>query len=164
RDPKKITPEEREKTMAKSPFPEFEFKWPNFDQNFFERFNVPGIDTQALMDSQRKNIDALINANRKAAEGYANMMRRQGEILTETMQAIQEATSDLMKANSGQDLPKKQAELVEKTVGRAFKHMRELAEMAVSANSDAFKIMRDRATESIEELRALTEKMTPQKK
>jgi phasin family protein len=150
--------------MAKSPFPEFEFKWPNFDPSFFERFNVPGIDTQALMDSQRKNIDALINANRKAAEGYANMMRRQGEIMTETMQAIQEASADLMKANAGQDLPKKQAELVEKTVGRAFKHMKELADMAVSANTDAFKIMRDRATESIEELRELTEKISAGKK
>ena len=149
--------------MAKSPFPEFDFKWPNFDQSFFERFTVPGIDTHALMEGQRKNIEALVNANRKAAEGYANMMRRQGEIMTETMTAIQDAVGDLMKANSGQDLPKKQAELVEKTVGRAFKHMKELAEMAVSANSDAFKIMRDRASESIEELRALTEKMTPKK-
>ena len=150
--------------MAKSPFPEFDFKWPNFDQGFFERFTVPGIDTQALMESQRKNIEALVNANRKAAEGYVNMMRRQGEILTETMQAIQEASADLMKANAGQDLPKKQAELVEKTVGRAFKHMRELAEMAVTANTDAFKIMRDRATESIEELKALTDKISAGKK
>ena len=150
--------------MAKSPFPDFEFKWPNFDQNFFERFKVPGIDTQALMESQRKNIEALINANRKAAEGYTNMMRRQGEIMAETMQGIQEAVGDLMKANSGQDLPKRQAELVEKTVGRAFKHMRELADMAVSANGDAFKIMRDRASESIEELRALTDKMSSGKK
>ena len=58
------------------------------------------------------------------------MMRRQGEIMTETMQAIQEAVADLMKANDGKDLPKKQAELVEKTIGRAFKHMRELAELA----------------------------------
>jgi phasin family protein len=149
--------------MAKSPFPEFDFKWPNFDQSFFERFTVPGIDTQALMEGQRKNIEALVNANRKAAEGYANMMRRQGEIMTETMTAIQESVGDLMKANAGQDLPKKQAELVEKTVGRAFKHMKELAEMAVSANSDAFKIMRDRASESIEELKALTEKMTAKK-
>ena len=150
--------------MAKSPFPEFDFKWQNFDQSFFERFTVPGIDTQALMESQRKNIDALVNANRKAAEGYANMMRRQGEIMSETMTAIQEAVGDLMKANSGKDLPKKQTELVEKTVGSAFKHMRELADMAVSANSDAFKIMRDRASESIEELRALTDKMSSGKK
>jgi phasin family protein len=150
--------------MAKSPFPEFDFKWPNFDASFFERFNVPGIDTQALMESQRKNIEALVNANRKAAEGYANMMRRQGEIMTETMQSIQEAAADLMKANAGQDLPKKQAELVEKTVGRAFKHMKELADMAVTANTDAFKIMRDRASESIEELRALTEKISTAKK
>lgn len=148
----------------KSPFPEFEFKWPNFDPSMFDKFQVPGLDTSALMESQRKNIEAVIKANQKAAEGYGNLLRRQGEIMTETLQAIQEAAGELMTANAGKDLPKKQAELVEKTVGRAFKHMKELAEMAASANSDAFKIMRDRASESIEELRALTEKISTGKK
>ena len=32
--------------MAKSPFPEFDFKWPNFDQGFLDRFTVPGLDTR----------------------------------------------------------------------------------------------------------------------
>ena len=26
----------------KPPFSEFEFKWPNFDQNFWDKFKVPG--------------------------------------------------------------------------------------------------------------------------
>ena len=76
---------------SKSPFPEFDFKWPNFDQGFWERFSVPGIDNNALMASQKKNFEALVKANQKAAQGYQNMMRRQGEIMAESMQAIQEA-------------------------------------------------------------------------
>ena len=148
----------------KSPFPEFDFKWPNFDQGFWDRFSVPGIDTSALMDSQRKNFDALIKANQKAAEGYQNMMRRQGEIMTETMQSIQEAVADLMQANDGKELPKKQAELVEKTIARALKHMRELAEMTISANSDAFKVIQTRAKESIGEMQELAERISTAKK
>jgi phasin family protein len=69
-----------------------------------------------------------------------------------------------MKANDGRDLPKKQAELVEKTVGRAFKHMKELAELAIDANSDAFKVMQDRAKESIAEMQELAEKITAARK
>jgi phasin family protein len=69
-----------------------------------------------------------------------------------------------MKANDGKDLPKKQAELVEKTIGRAFKHMKELAELAIDANSDAFKIMQERAKESIGEMQELAEKITAGKK
>lgn len=145
---------------SKSPFPEFDFKWPNFDQGFWERFSVPGIDNNALMASQKKNFEALVKANQKAAQGYQNMMRRQGEIMAESMQAIQESVGDLMKANDGKDLPKKQTELVEKTVGRALKHMKELAELAIDANSDAFKIMQDRAKESIAEMQELAEKIT----
>ena len=68
---------------GKNPFPEFDFKWPNFDPNFLERFNVPGMDASALMESQRKNFEALVNANRKAAEGYQNLMRRQAELIKE---------------------------------------------------------------------------------
>ncbi len=148
----------------KSPFPEFDFKWPNFDQGFWDQFNVPGVDTSALMESQKKNFDALVKANQKAAEGYQQMMVRQGEIMTETMGAIQEAVTDLMKANDGKDLPKKQAELIEKTVARALKHMKELAELAIDANSDAFKVMRDRAKESIGEMQDLADKIAAGKK
>ena len=149
---------------SKSPFPEFDFKWPNFDQGFWDRFSVPGINNAALMESQKKNFEALIKANQKAAQGYQNLMRRQGEIMTETMQAIQESVADLMKANDGKDLPKKQAELVEKTIGRALKHMKELAELAIDANSDAFKIMQERAKESIGEMQELAEKITAGRK
>ena len=148
----------------KSPFPEFDFKWPNFDQGFWDRFSVPGIDTAALMDSQKKNFEALVKANQKAAEGYQNMMRRQGEIMTETMQSIQEAVAELMQANDGKELPKKQAELVEKTIARALKHMRELAEMTISANSDAFKVIQTRAKESIGEMQELAERISSAKK
>lgn len=148
----------------KSPFPEFDFKWPNFDQGFWDRFSVPGLDTSALMDSQKKNFDALVKANQKAAEGYQNLMRRQGEIMTETMQSIQEAVGDLMKANDGKELPKKQAELVEKTVGRALKHMRELAQLTIDANSDAFKVIQERAKESIGEMQELAEKISSSKR
>jgi phasin family protein len=146
--------------MAKGPFPEFDFKWPNFDQAFWERFNVPGLDTSALMESQKKNFEALVKANQKAAEGYQNLMRRQAEIMTETMQAIQESVADLMKANDGKDLPKRQAELVEKTIGRALTHMKDLAELAINANGDAFKVMQDRAKESIVEMQELAERIS----
>jgi phasin family protein len=150
--------------MAKSPFPEFDFKWPNFDPNFMERFSMPGLDTSALMESQKKNFEALVKANQKAAEGYQNLMRRQAEIMSETMQAIQESVGDLMKANDGKDLPKKQAELVEKTIGRALKHMKELAQLTIDANGDAFKVMQDRAKESISEMQELAEKISTARK
>ena len=150
--------------MAKSPLPEFDFKWPNFDQGFWDRFSVPGMDTSALMESQRRNFDALVKANHKAAEGYQNLMRRQAEIMTETMQAIQESVTDLMKANDGKDMPTKQAELVEKTIGHALKHMKELADLAITANGDAFKVMQDRAKESIEAMQELAEKISAGRK
>lgn len=148
----------------KNPFPEFEFKWPNFDQSFWDKFSVPGMDTNSLMQSQKKNFEALVKANQKAAEGYQNLMRRQGEIMSETLGSLQESITELMQANKGGELPKKQAELVEKTVGRALKHMKELAELAINANGDAFKVIQERAKESISEMQDLADKISSGKK
>lgn len=149
---------------SKNPFPEFEFKWPNFDQSFWDKFSVPGMDANALMQSQKKNFEALVKANQKAAEGYQNLMRRQGEIMSETLGSLQESIAELMQANDGRELPKKQAELVEKTVGRALKHMKELAELAINANGDAFKVIQERAKESIAEMQELADKISTGKK
>ena len=44
----------------KSPFPELDFKWPNFDQGFWDRFSVPGIDTSALSLSVTPANDAPV--------------------------------------------------------------------------------------------------------
>ena len=148
----------------KPPFPDFDFKWPNFDEGFWDRFKVPGVDASSLVESQKKNFEAMVKANRKAAEGYQNLMRRQVEILTETMQSIQESAGELMKANAGKELPRKQAELVEKTISRALQHMKEMADLTISANSDAFRIMQDRATHSISEMQTLAEKFSGGKK
>ena len=42
--------------------------------------------------------------------------------------------------------------------------MKELAELAIDANSDAFKVMRDRAKESIGEMQDLADKISAGKK
>jgi phasin family protein len=149
---------------TKSPFPEFDFKWPKMDQGFWERFTVPGIDSSALMQSQQKNFEALVNANQKAAEGYQALLRRQGEILGETMRSIQEAANELMQANDGRELPKKQAELIEKTIGNALKYMQELAELTITANTDTMNVIQDRARESVAEMRELAEKLSSHRK
>ena len=149
--------------VSKPPFPEFDFKWPNFSEGFLDRFKVPGVDTSLIMESQKKNFEALIKANQKAAEGYQTLMHRQSEILSETIQSIQASAADLMRANDGRDLPKMQAEVVEKTIGQALNHMKELAELAISANGDAFKVIQDRAKESIAEMQALAQTLSSAK-
>jgi hypothetical protein len=59
---------------------------PVFDFNkLISQFQLPGVDFTALVDRERKNIEALVKANRIAFEGWQRLVRRQAEMLQETM-------------------------------------------------------------------------------
>ena len=46
-----------------------------------ESFQVPGVDLRSVLDSQRKNVEALTQATQIATEGATAIGRRQAEIL-----------------------------------------------------------------------------------
>jgi phasin family protein len=136
------------------------FAFPQFDfTTFTTRLKDAGLDGESIMRAHQKNFAAVTEANRKAAEGYMKLFTRQKEIFEETVAAVQEAVADLMAANKGKDLSKPQTALIEKTISRALANMRELAELAMGANSEAYKVIRSRTEESIEEVQALTAKL-----
>jgi hypothetical protein len=55
---------------------------PFFDfTKLMSQFRLPGVDFGALVDRERKNIEALAEANRIAFEGWQSLVRRQAEIL-----------------------------------------------------------------------------------
>ena len=59
---------------------------PVFDfTKLMSQFRLPGVDFAALVDRERKNIEALAKANRIAFEGWQRLVRRQAEMLQETM-------------------------------------------------------------------------------
>ena len=122
---------------------------PFFDfTKLMSQFRLPGIDFAALVDRERKNIEALAEANRIAFEGWQSLVRRQGEILQETMKKVV--------ADAGQeDAMKKRADLAKDGFEKALGNMRELAEMATKSQKDAFEVVRKRVEENVESIRNL---------
>src|SRR5690606_5818899 len=47
---------------------------------------VPGVDIDAILASQRKNIEAVTAANQLAIEGMQAVLRRQAEILRQSLE------------------------------------------------------------------------------
>ncbi len=105
---------------------------PVFDfTKLMSQFRLPGVDFAALVDRERRNIEALAKANRIAFEGWQRLVRRQAEILQETMKEVV--------ANAGQqDAIKKRADLAKEGFEKALANMRELAEMATKSQKEAF--------------------------
>ena len=125
---------------------------PVFDfTKLMSQFRLPGVGFAALVDRERKNIEALAKANRIAFEGWQRLVRRQAEILQETMKEVV--------ANAGQqDAIKKRADLAKEGFEKALANMRELAEMATKSQKEAFDVVRKRIEENVEGIRNLGKK------
>ena len=120
-------------------------------------FKVPGVDMESLMETQRKNVEALNQANRVAVEGMQALAQRQSEIMRQTMDEMRAAMEDLSKSANAQEMSTKQAELVKEAMEKALANMRELAEMVSKSNTEAFEVVNQRVNESFEELKGLVE-------
>ena len=117
---------------------------------------IPGFDMQAVMDAQRKNIEALTAANQAAVQGMQAVAQRQAEILSQAMNEVSSIAQQLAgSASNPQEMTTKQAELARKAFEQALANMRELAEMVSKSNTEAFAIINKRVTESLQELKGL---------
>ena len=124
------------------------------------RYRLPAMDLEGVMDTQRKNVEALTVANQKAFESMRSIISRQMEILRETMESTAGAIKDLSAVASPKDVTKRQSELLRQAVERALSNMREMTEMVSQANTEAFTSINARATENLKEIRALTQRLT----
>lgn len=129
-------------------------------EKLLQRLRLPGVDVPALVEAQKKNLQALREANQKAYDGALALAKRQTEIFEETIREWQDVAKDLAAKAPAEAAASRQAELAKKAVEKALANMRELAEMAVQSQADAFQIIGRRVRASIEELREYTHRKT----
>jgi phasin family protein len=122
-------------------------------------FRVPGIDLEAAVASQRKNIEALTQANQLAVEGVQAVMRRQVEITRQAMEDFSAMFRDFVQPNgSPEDRVAKQAEYSKQAIEKGLSNAKELTELVTKANSEAFNVINKRVTESLDEVRDFAKK------
>jgi len=121
-------------------------------QKMIEQFKMPGVDMSAIVESRRKDIEALMEANKATYESMQALARKQTEILTQTMQGMQEAAKD---AVSSAGNPAKQTENVRKAFEKTLADMKELAEMARSSQAEAMAHITQRGNEHMQEIKKM---------
>lgn len=120
---------------------------------FMAGLKVPGIDMDALVATQRDNLEALNAANQAALNGLKQASEWQMKILQETMQEMTSAMSGLAKVTTPQHLIEAETDLARKTFETMIRRMRELAEIVNSANEEATNAIARRIPETLEEIR-----------
>lgn len=117
-----------------------------------EKFKMPGVDAQAMVEQQRKNIDAAVEAMRIATKGTHNVAERQLEL-------FHAASTQLLSMFTAAKLkPEERAELAKKAFDAALAGSRELYDITTKASEEAFAVARQRITEGVEQFRKHTER------
>ncbi len=131
--------------------------WKEFDptkaMGDFKEFNAPGIDVQALVAFQQRNLEALANANRTAFEGAQAMMARQAEILREALEEMRGAVEAMAAQKQPEDVVAQQTEMIKQSFEKTVANMRELSEMMAKSNTQAVDGLNKRIAEGLDELK-----------
>lgn len=137
-------------------------KTPNFFDfdvtKYLGDVKMPGVDVDALVSAQKRNIEALTQANKLAYEGMQAIMKRQAEILR---QAIEEASSVATKVTQADTPTAKitaQTDLVKDAFESTLGNVKELSEMMAKSNSEVMDLLNARFTASLDELKTVVDK------
>ncbi len=122
----------------------------------FTGFTLPGFDVEALLATQRKNLEALTQANQLAAEGVQAAARRQVEIARQTVDEASELLREWSKASAPEERLARGVDLAKQAFEKGVVNARELAELVARANTEAFKVINKRVTEGFDEIRDYT--------
>ena len=127
--------------------------FPGFEdlKKLIEKFQLPSLDIDALVDWQRKDMEALTEANRQASEGIKALVERRNEILRETLAEWQAAVKD---ATSAEAISKR-ADAAKQGVQKALANFRELSEMEAQSRNNAWKVVQERMQENMATLQKL---------
>ncbi|MFZ1413106.1 MAG: phasin family protein [Defluviicoccus sp.] len=120
-----------------------------------KQFRLPGVNIESVVESQKKNLEALTSANRVAFEGMQAVAKRQAEILQETMNEASKAVDSVAKAGSPPEMAAKQLEIAKQAFDKAISNMRELAEMVAKANEAAANTVNGRISATLDEIKEL---------
>jgi phasin family protein len=128
-----------------------------------DQFKLPGVDAQALVEYQKRNLEAFASANKIALEGFQAVIRRQAEIVRKGVEDASKALSDLNAAETPQDKLVKQVELAQEAYEAAIANLKELTEMASKSNGEAANLISTRVTESFGEFTGEVKKTAKKK-
>ncbi len=127
------------------------------------QFNLPVLDMDALMSSQRKNIEALTAANKAAVEGLQMVAARQAELLQESLDEATKVVTELSQSGTPQDAAGKHLDLYTESFEKALVNMRELADMITQSSTASTKLVNQRFDESLSEFKAAATKVSAKK-
>src|ERR1700730_10469903 len=124
----------------------------------FGEFQLPGVDLEAIAQTQRKNLEALTQANQLAAEGRRGLAQRQAGIV---QQAIADASGlfrEWTQPGAADERLVKNVEVAKQAFEKGLANIRELNDLSAKAGMDVFSVFARRLSQSFDEVRLYDKK------
>jgi len=124
-------------------------------------FAVPGFDFSAILDIQRKNIEAFTAASQTFTQGLQTVAQRQSEIARQQIEQFQSLLSVTTPNAPVEDNLIKQADLVKAAYEKNVANARELREILTKVSSEASDILSRRVVAGLDEIKAAAQPKKP---
>lgn len=125
--------------------------------------SFPSLDVEALMATQRKNLEAFTQANQLAVEGFQALAKRQVELARAAIDEASALVREWAETGTPEEKFHKQAAFAKQVIENGMNGTRELVELAGKTQAEAFEVLNKRFMESVEEWSSLAKKETPKK-
>ena len=124
----------------------------------FTEFKMPGINTDLVAESYRKNVEAISAASQVAIEGMQAVIKRQSEILRESVEEYAQLLRGYTAPTSPEEAAAKQAELAKHAYETTLAHLKELSDLIAKSNADSIELLNKRIGEMLDEVKGLAAK------
>ena len=124
----------------------------------FEDLRMPGLDVEAMIASQRKNLEALTHASQLALEGVQAIAQRNVEIVRRVVDDAPALLREWTEPCAPEDRLTKNVDAAKQAFERGLANARELAELAAKAGTDVFSVFTRRLSESFDDVRLYAKK------
>ncbi|RZL67662.1 MAG: phasin family protein [Variovorax sp.] len=110
-----------------------------------------------VLDSSRKDLQALMQANEKSYQGLQTVVQRQTEMIKSAIGEWQAAAKGMPGKDAKENLAKLD-ELGRASFQRAVDDIKELATLAAQSQKDAFEVVRERIQANVDEVTKLLQR------
>ncbi|MDM0107439.1 TIGR01841 family phasin [Variovorax sp. J22R24] len=108
----------------------------------------------SIVESGRKDLQALVQANEKSYQGLQAVVQRQTEMLKSSIEEWQGTVKGMAGTDPRENLAKLDA-MGKAAFKQALDDIRELSEMAAKSQSEAFDVVRRRIQDNVDEVSKL---------
>lgn len=124
----------------------------DFFKNFGEFAKFPSFDFNGLFSTQRRNMEALTTASQIASEGIKEIYRRNADVMRHTTEQLLKASREQATGGSPEANTTKMANYAKQAFEDLLNHLHETSEMATKSGREAFNVISEHTSKTLEDI------------